>query len=90
MLLGGVMVAREGEGRVRRRSEERRVDRVLHPGRRGRVDEGAVLRQAVRALGRRHHEQHVDAGQRPRRRVQVAELGGGDVRDCVVVRHPRA
>ncbi len=62
---------------------------MLDPGRGRRVDEGAVLGQAVGALGARDHEQRAHPGQGLRGRVAVGVPGErhdhrtGEVRDAL-------
>jgi len=69
VLLGRVVVPREGERRVRSRAEERGVDDVLDPRGRGGVDERQVLVATVRRLRGGDHEQHAHAVERTTRVV---------------------
>ena len=73
VLLGREVIADQREGGVGCRTDERRVDDVPDPGRRGRVHERPMLIQTVRALRRRHHQQHLGPGQRRLRSRPVRE-----------------
>jgi hypothetical protein len=89
------VVAREGEDRVGRRPDERRVDDVLDAGLDGRVDEVEVLPAAIRRLGGGDHEEGPDAregvdGRRALPVRRLRHLGAGQPRGALRRPHDQA
>ncbi len=89
VLLGRVVVAGQGERRVRRCRGERGVDDVPHAGGGRRVDEGGVFGGAGGALVRGDHEQHLDTLQRRLGQILVGVVDAGDLGDRRELRQSR-
>jgi len=96
VLLGGIVIACEGEGRIRRRSQKRDIDDPLDPRVQGGVDGTHVLSDAVRRLPGRNEEQEPCATERARHRRAVVvsrnldDLGARQLRRAVQSAHEEA